>query len=133
MEFFGVGPLELFFIVFLALILIGPKDMVKTSRTLGAWLNKFVRSDTYKVIQKTGAEIRDLPNTLMREANLEEARSEMERWKQDVNQIGGSQEIRQAISRSFDEKQLFTPPAEETPSAETPAPPLTPEDKGGAA
>jgi Sec-independent protein translocase protein TatA len=38
MEFLGVGPLELFFILVLALIVLGPKDMIKTGRQLGSFL-----------------------------------------------------------------------------------------------
>ena len=35
MEILGIGPMELFFIVLLAMIILGPKDMVKAGRTLG--------------------------------------------------------------------------------------------------
>jgi Sec-independent protein translocase protein TatA len=35
MDFLGVGPLELLFILLIALIVLGPNDMVKTGRTLG--------------------------------------------------------------------------------------------------
>ncbi|MDI6769922.1 MAG: twin-arginine translocase TatA/TatE family subunit [Anaerolineales bacterium] len=72
MEFLGVGPLELLFIVFIALILLGPKDMEKTAKTIGKGLNQLVRSDTWKTVTEASRKLRTLPNELMRAANLED-------------------------------------------------------------
>ena len=77
MEIFGVGAPELIFILLIAIIVLGPKDMQKAGRTIGRWLNQLVHSDSWKVFQKTSAELRNLPRNLMREANMEVA--EMER------------------------------------------------------
>jgi sec-independent protein translocase protein TatB len=71
MEFLGVGPTELILIIIVALIVLGPKDLAKTSKTVGKWLNDLVRSDTWKAVQKTSKELRQLPTQLMREDNLE--------------------------------------------------------------
>src|SRR5512142_2708913 len=76
MEVFGVGPSELVFIILIAIIILGPKDMQKAGRTIGRFLNQLVRSDGWKVFQKTSSEIRELPRTLMREANLEMSETE---------------------------------------------------------
>ena len=73
MEILGIGAPELIFIVIIALIVLGPKDMQKTGRTIGRWLNQLVRSDGWKAFQQTSREIRNLPTSLMREANLEMA------------------------------------------------------------
>jgi sec-independent protein translocase protein TatB len=71
MEIFGIGSGELLFVIVLALIVLGPKDMQKAGRTIGRWLNALVRSDGWKAFQQTSREIRSLPTKLMREANLE--------------------------------------------------------------
>jgi sec-independent protein translocase protein TatB len=71
MEIFGIGASELIFILLIAIIVLGPKDMQKAGRTIGRWLNQLVRSDGWKVFQKTSAELRNLPRNLMREANME--------------------------------------------------------------
>lgn len=78
MEVLGIGPSELLFIVILALIILGPKDMQKAGRTLGRWLRQVVTSDGWKFFQQTSREIQTLPNRLMREAALEELK-DMER------------------------------------------------------
>lgn len=78
MEILGIGAPELIFIFILAIIVLGPKDMQKTGRAVGRWLNQLIRSDGWKVFQKTSAELRNLPRNLMREANMEAAEMERE-------------------------------------------------------
>jgi Sec-independent protein translocase protein TatA len=75
MEILGIGAPELALIVLIALIVLGPKDMQKAGRTIGRWLNSMVHSDSWRVVQKTSHELRNLPNNLMREANLEMMRA----------------------------------------------------------
>ena len=82
MEILGIGPQELIFIVIIALLVLGPKDMQKAGKTIGQWLNRFLRSDLWKGLQDTSKIIRTLPNTLMREANLEE----LDKIKQDIKE-----------------------------------------------
>jgi Sec-independent protein translocase protein TatA len=91
MEFLGVGPMELIFILILALIILGPRDMVKTGRTAGRFLRQIVTSPMWRSIQQTSKEMRVLPTKLMREAGLEdEARSFSQGLKDlDPRSIGG--------------------------------------------
>ena len=76
MEILGIGPSELVFIVIIALIILGPKDMQKAGKTIGKWLRGIVTSDAWKMFQQTSRELRTLPNRLIRDANEE------------INQIG---------------------------------------------
>ena len=71
MEILGIGPSELIFIIIIALIVLGPKDMQKAGRTIGKWLRDIVTSDSWKIFQQTSREVRNLPTRLMREANEE--------------------------------------------------------------
>ncbi len=88
MEILGIGPAELFFIILIAIIVLGPKDMQKAGRSIGRFLNQLVRSDSWKVFQKTSAEIRNLPRNLMREANmeLEEANAQIKEMDKEIRQ-----------------------------------------------
>ena len=81
MDIFGIGPTELIFILLIALILLGPKDMEKTGRTIGRFLRDLTRSDSWRAFRDTSREIRNLPNRLMREANLEDL-------EKDIGKIG---------------------------------------------
>ncbi len=74
MEILGIGPSELLFIVIIAMIVLGPRDMQKAGRTIGKWLRRVVTSDGWKLFQQTSREIQTLPNRLMREAALDELR-----------------------------------------------------------
>ena len=76
MEILGVGPSELIFILIIALIVLGPKDMQKAGKTIGKWMRSIVTSDGWKIFQQTSRELKTLPNRLMRDANDE------------INQIG---------------------------------------------
>ena len=84
MELFGIGPLELFFILVIALIILGPNDMVKAGRTLGRFLRKVITSPEWRTVQKASRELKYLPNRLMREASLEDLSKDFD----DINKIG---------------------------------------------
>jgi len=85
MEFLGVGPMELFFIIILALIILGPRDMQKAGKTLGRWMNNMVRSDTWKLIRQASNKIKYLPNELMRDAGLEDTKNASQEMSKAVN------------------------------------------------
>lgn len=71
MEILGVGMSEFVFILIIAILILGPKDMQKAGRTIGKWMRSVVTSDGWKIFQQTSRELRTLPNKLMREANEE--------------------------------------------------------------
>jgi Sec-independent protein translocase protein TatA len=93
MEILGIGPLELLFILLIALIILGPGDMVKAGKTLGRFLRKIITSPEWRTIQKATRELKYLPNRLMREASLEDLSKDFT----DINKIGGqlSNEVKQ--------------------------------------
>jgi sec-independent protein translocase protein TatB len=113
MEILGVGPSELIFIIVIALIILGPKDMQKAGRTLGKWMRDIVTSDAWKMFQQTSRELKTLPNRLMRDANEE------------LNQIG--RDLNSAVNLTdIKPNNLNTPPlSQPMPILSTPADPLT--------
>jgi Sec-independent protein translocase protein TatA len=72
MSFLGVGPLELFFILVIVIIVIGPRDITKTARTLGRAINKIYNSEFWRTLTETSHALRNLPNRLAEEARLDE-------------------------------------------------------------
>ncbi len=96
MEILGIGAPELIFIVIIALIVLGPKDMQKAGRTIGKWLRDTVTSDSWKLFQQTTRELRNLPNRLMREAN------------EDLNKIGD--DLNTAINTTDNRRSSFAQP-----------------------
>jgi len=68
MDIFGIGPLELLLIVFLALIILGPREMIEMSKKTASWLRKVRQSNAWK----TTREVMDIPNKVMKETGLED-------------------------------------------------------------
>jgi Sec-independent protein translocase protein TatA len=123
MEILGVGLPEMFFIVLIALILLGPKEMLEASRTIGRALRKFITSPTWQAMRATGQELQQLPTKLMREAGLEE----LDQMRQEVQ--GATKELQEAASMdpravNFSEKQIFADLNTPSPAPAKPASPL---------
>ena len=72
MDFLGIGPLEILFIVIIALIIFGPNDIIRAGKSMGRFMRKVVTSDAWRAFQQASKGMRDIPTTLMREAGLEE-------------------------------------------------------------
>ncbi len=72
MDFLGIGPLELVFIFIVVLLVLGPKDMIKTGSSIGNFVRKVVNSDGWKAIQTAQREMRTLPNKLAHEAGIDD-------------------------------------------------------------
>jgi Sec-independent protein translocase protein TatA len=87
MDFLGVGPMELIFILIIALIVLGPKDMIKAGKSIGIFLRRIVTSPTWNAVQQTSRDLRYLPNRLMREAGLEEQAEELKKIGQEVQDL----------------------------------------------
>ena len=74
MEIFGIGPLELILIVLIAVIVLGPKDMVTSAQKAATWLKKLRKSD----IWETTKEVMDIPNQVMKETGLDKEIQEIQ-------------------------------------------------------
>lgn len=72
MEILGIGAPELLFILIIALVIVGPRDLGKLGRQIGRFLNRLYRSDAWRTLNEASRELRTLPNRLAREAALEE-------------------------------------------------------------
>ena len=127
MDIFGIGPTELVFIILIALIVLGPKDMQKTGRTIGRWLRNMTTSDGWRAFRDTSREIRNLPNRLMREANLEDIQKDIGSIGKDVGKIG--KEIEEAADVKGFGTWANPTPAKPKPPLSKPAPAEAPEDQ----
>ena len=125
MDILGIGPLELVFILLIALIVLGPNDMVKAGRTLGRFLRKLVTSPGWQMVQQTSKDLRYLPNKLMREAGLEELKDKMPTQAQIAKDIG-LDDLKQEI-REVDREVGQGLSAWTTPSKTIKTPDTTPE------
>lgn len=79
MEILGVGPLELFLVIVVALIIMGPTDMAKAGRTLGRFLRNLMMSTEFQALRTIGKEMKEMPTKLMREAQLEDLAADIQK------------------------------------------------------
>jgi len=119
MDILGIGPLELLFIVIIALIVFGPKDMVKAGRTIGRFLRQVITSPTWLAVQQTSKELRNLPNKLIRDAGIEEDIKDLNRILPDKEDLipklsinNKSGESKNKLSKERTEKIVDGAPAE---------------------
>lgn len=80
MNVLGIGMPELIFVILVALIILGPKDMQKTGKAIGGFLLKIVKSSEWRLVKDTTRTIRTLPSQFMREAS-----QDLERVRDDVD------------------------------------------------
>ncbi len=118
MDFLGIGPLELLFIIVLALIVLGPRDLAQTARSLGRILNRLYRSETWRTLTEASHTLRGLPNRLAREARLEE----LDATRQELQET--DREMRQEMEQAEHDLSAWTQegssPGPEDGEAETP-------------
>lgn len=122
MEIFNIGFGEIFFILLIALILLGPSEMTKAARGLGKFLRQLIRSPMWNEVVTTSRQLRDLPNKIIREANLEESLEEVKQAADEIQtEIQG--ELQQigaegnAIASEVRQLGADLPPAPEEPPA----------------
>ncbi len=126
MDFLGIGPLELLFILVIALIVVGPRDLARTARSLGRQLNRLYRSEFWRTVNEASRELRTLPNRLAREAALEDLDATRQSLRQTAEEVNRET---QELARGM---QAWTPtppppPAEPPEEAAEPEQPSTPE------
>lgn len=73
MNILGIGFPELLFIFVIALIVLGPRNLVKTSTQLSSAIRRFVTSDTWKSIVHSTKEIRDIQGKIIGDTGLQES------------------------------------------------------------
>jgi Sec-independent protein translocase protein TatA len=119
MNILGIGPLELFFILLLALLIFGPKDLEKTGKSIAQSMLKIVRSDTWKTVSQVSRKIKNLPNEMMREAGMEELKQSMAPLAGDLKKLN-QPELKPGTGS------LPIPPPEETGEGKTATPTISP-------
>ena len=72
MDIFGIGWLELVFILIIAVIVVGPRDLGKFGQQFGRFLNRMYKSESWRILNEASRTLRNLPNRLAREASLED-------------------------------------------------------------
>ena len=89
MNIFGIGPLEIVFVLIIGILVLGPDGMISAGRKMGKFMRSIIKSDGWQNIRKGVSEIQYLPQRLMREAELEELNELRMLTKEGFPKIGG--------------------------------------------
>jgi sec-independent protein translocase protein TatB len=128
MNILGVGPLEFFLILIIALIIMGPNDMAKAGRTLGKFLRKVVTSPEWRTLLQASREMRNIPTRLMREAGIDEIKNNLPTPDQLIKESGLQEAVKDVNQELKDIKEAsaWTTPIIETPEEPVSTPEVTP-------
>ena len=89
MNIFGIGPLEIVFVLIIGILVLGPEGMISAGRKIGKFMRSIIRSNWWQNVRKGVTEIQHLPQRLMREAELEELNELRLLTKEGFPKIGG--------------------------------------------
>ena len=85
MKILNLGISEIILIVILALIILGPGNMVKTARDIGAFIRKVTKSPYWQEVWATRRELNEIPKILAKEADLDGTLKDLERETKDLH------------------------------------------------
>lgn len=72
MQFLGISPTELIFIVIILFLVLGPQDLVKLGGTLGRTIRSIRQSSAWQSFNDATRQLRELPENLARQAGVDE-------------------------------------------------------------
>jgi Sec-independent protein translocase protein TatA len=116
MNIFGIGPLEIIFVLIIGILVLGPEGMIEAGRKLGKFLRSIITSSWWQNIRKGITEIQYLPQRLMREAELDELNELRKMTEKDFPKIGSDI----LKSSSWGGSPKTTPPAPQDPPQDPP-------------
>lgn len=88
MNIFGIGPLEIIFVLIIGILFLGPEGMIEAGHKLGKFMSSTIRSPWWQNVRRGVNEIQHLPQRLMREAELEELNEIKKLTKDSLSSIG---------------------------------------------
>jgi Sec-independent protein translocase protein TatA len=127
MELLGIGLPEILAILLILFIVLGPQDLVKLGGTLGRAVRSFRQSGAFQSLQDASRQLRSLPETLARQAGLEdikelqnEIKSEVQEQRKELDSLNKefSAWTRQPDPLSQKKQQPPAPPADPEPPSE---------------
>lgn len=78
MKLFNIGTQEITFLIILMLVFLGPGEMKRGAKSLGRIIRRITRSDTWRSILSFYNDVREYPQQLMDELEVEELQKDIQ-------------------------------------------------------
>lgn len=85
MQIFDIGPLEFILIIIIALVVLGPEQMISSAKKAGIWIRKMIRSPIWTSLMDSSREIRDIQTKIVKETGLDQTLDEIRQSSQMPN------------------------------------------------
>ena len=121
MNIFGIGPLEIVFVLIIGILVLGPEGMIQAGRKLGKFMRSIIHSTWWKNVRQGVTEIQYLPQRLIREAELEELNELRDITKNSFPKIGGDALFQSSWAGGSTPDQDSPPPDKSIDDHEPPA------------
>lgn len=72
MDFLGIGPTEFIFVVIIMLIILGPKDTVKSWRRIGEMIRSLINHPMFRQVQDARQDLTKLGDKILKESGADE-------------------------------------------------------------
>ena len=72
MDILGIGLPELILIFIILMVVLGPDELITTGKNIGEFFNILIHSEQWEKAKEVNRQVRNLPNRLAREANIED-------------------------------------------------------------
>jgi len=125
MNIFGIGPLEIIFVLIIGILVLGPEGMIEAGRKLGKLMRSIIHSSWWQNVRRGVNEIQHLPQRLIREAELEELNEIKKLTKDSLPSIGNRDLINTSSwtgppsQKPEQEKETKSDPVKDSESKET--------------
>lgn len=136
MKIFNLGVPEIIFIIVLALIILGPGNMVKVAKDAGSLIRRITKSPYWKEVWATKRELNELPKMLAKEAQLDETIRDLDRESKSISSSVAStmsefiKEVEEPIKKSDkDIRNAVNPPETSADTGQAAASPTSPQVK----
>lgn len=114
MNFLNVGIPELFLLLALVLILLGPERMQQNARTLARRIHQLTKSETWRDFISFYREIKNYPARVMKETKMEEivrdlnemntrTENDLDALNRNLKSLNPLSDITQAVTENHDE------------------------------
>ena len=100
MDILGIGLPELILIFIILMVVLGPDELITTGKNIGEFFNILIHSEQWEKAKEVNRQVRNLPNRLAREANIEDMEQDIKVTMESIIKFPEAPIVRKTILRN---------------------------------